>query len=259
MHSPPNARPTGHDAPPSFVADLVIDHGPSELLGRFLLAADTEARARGVFLSFAPLKDLVRINDANSASWRPLLAIFDPACGRFGEESAFCLFAGEVVLTQAARYFDWSLTSFYEEATSLRLFYHDPALLRREGEAVEVTAPWARLLKGRVAFTGAHWCRPDFRKRGLPAITPRIARALAIARWDVDLTCTIMAEDIYRRGIARRAGYFNVEWAVNLTNTRVGTLRAALLWSERSSIIADLEDFLTDPVDSDASVIHRHA
>jgi hypothetical protein len=264
MHEPPqNGRQTTRDAGASFISNLVIDHGPSELLGKLMLVADTEARRRGVFLSFAAMDELVATNKANSATWRPLLPIFDPKCGRFDEDSAFCLLgrndAGEVVLAQAARFFDWRETTFHDEASSLRLFYHDPASLRGEGESVEVTAPSARLISGRIAFTGAHWCRPDFRRRGLTAITPRIARALAIARWDVDLACTIMAKDIYTRGIARNAGYFNSEWAVELRNTPTGTFPAALLWSERSSIIADLEDFLAGLVHGGVGVIHRHA
>jgi hypothetical protein len=261
---PQNARLTAaREAGPSFISNLVIDHGPAELLGKFVLAADTEARRCGVFLSFAEMGELVAANKANSATWRPLLPIFDPKCSRFDAESAFCLLgrndAGEVVLTQAARFFDWRETSFYDEATSLRLFYHDPPSLRGGSETIEVTAPSAHLISGRIAFTGAHWCRPDFRERGLTAITPRIARALAIARWDVEIACTIMAKDIYTRGVARRAGYFNSEWAVELKNTPTGTFPAALLWSARSGIIADLEDFLASFVDPDVGVIHRHA
>jgi hypothetical protein len=263
MHRLPQGRPTAHEARASFITNLVIDHGPSELIGRLLLAADTEARRRGVFLSFASMSDLVAANAANSESWRPLLPIFDPECGRFGEDTAICLLghndAGEVVLTQAARFFDWRHTSFHQEATSLRLFYQDPDAMRGEGETIEVTAPSARKISGRLAFTGAHWCRPDFRQRGLPAITPRIARALAIARWDVELTCTIMAQDIYTRGIAQAAGYFNSEWAVELKNTRTGTFPAALLWSDRDAIIADLEDFLVHLADAGVAVVHRHA
>jgi hypothetical protein len=253
MQAPkPSAPPAAHTAHPSFITGVVIDHGPAELLGKLMLAADTAARARGVFLSFAGLDELVAINRSNRESWLPLLPIFDPSCGRFDPASAICLLgrneAGEVVVTQAARFFDWRGTTFHDEATSLRLFYHDPALFRREGEAVEVTAPAARAITGRVAFTGAHWCRPDFRRRGLPAITPRIARALAIALWDVELTCTIMAEDIFARGVAQRAGYPHAEWSVKLINTPVGTLTAALLWSERTAVIADLEDFLAQSI-----------
>jgi len=264
MNTPPrHAPPLTREGPAPFISNLVIRHGPSALLGRLLLAADTEARRRGVFLSFAAMEELVAANKANGATWRPLLPIFDPAYGRFDAESALCLLgrneAGEIVLAQAARFFDWRHTSFHDEATSLRLFYHDPETSRGVGEAIEVTAPTARLISGRIAFTGAHWCRPDYREKGLPGITPRIARALAIGRWDVDLTCTIMAHDIYARGVAARAGYFNSEWGIELKNTPTGTFPAALLWSERSSILADFEDFLANLMDADLSIIHRHA
>jgi hypothetical protein len=260
---PRATRPARNDPKESFISGLVVEHGPTELLGKVILAADTEARRRGVFLSFAKMEELVATNSANSASWRPLLPIFDPECGRFCSNSAFCLLgrneAGEIVLSQAARYFDWRQTSFHEEATSLRLFYHDPASLKGEGETIEVTAPSARWISGRIAFTGAHWCRPDFRQRGLPSITPRLARALAIGRWDVELACTIMAADIYSRGVARRAGYLNSEWTVDLKNTPTGTFSAALLWSMRRSVIADLENFLANLVDTDVGLVHRHA
>jgi hypothetical protein len=260
---PQPTRPATNDPKASFISGLIVEHGPSELLGKVILAADTEARRRGVFLSFARMEDLVAANKASRSSWRPLLPIFDPDCGRFGADSAFCLLgrneAGEIVLSQAARFFDWRQTSFHEEATSLRLFYHDPASLKGEDETIGVTAPSARCISGRIAFTGAHWCRPDFRERGLPSITPRLARALAIARWNVDLACTIMAADIYSRGVARRAGYFNSEWTVDLKNTPTGTFPAALLWSMRGSVIADLENFLTNLASTDAGLVHRHA
>ena len=141
----------------------------------------------------------------------------------------------------------------------MRLLYREPELWRREGEAVEVTAPSARTITGKVAYTGAHWCRPDFRGKGLPAITPRIARALAIALWDVEVTCTLMVEDVFARGVARRAGYFNTEWSVELKNTPLGTLKTALLWSRRNEIVADLEDFLANFADANAGVVERYA
>jgi hypothetical protein len=247
----------------SFLKHVVVQHGPTDLIGRLLLAADTAARQRGVHLSFASLDELVTINRANSDSWRPLLPVFDPACGEFDAGSALCLLgrdqAGHVVLTQAARLFAWHGTSFHDEATSLRLLYRDVRAWARDGEAVSVTAPSARLLTGAVAFTGAHWCRPDFRDKGLPSITPRIARALALGLWNIDYTCTIMAKDIYSRGVARRAGYFNVEWSVDLINTPVGTLTTALLWSARNGIIADLEDFLGNLVAAGAGIVQRYA
>ncbi len=258
-----NACLGAHPLPGSFLAGLVLNHGPVQLLGRLLLAADTAARQRGVFLSFATLEELVAINRANRATWRPLLPVFDPSCGRPDPTSAICLLgrnaAGDVVVTQAARYFDWRNTSLHDEATSLRLLYRDPDAWRQQDEAVQVTAPTAHLITGNVAYTGAHWCHPDCRGKGLPAITPRIARALAIARWNVDFACTLMVDDVFARGVARRAGYLNAEWSVELKNTPLGTLTTALLWSRRDEIVADLESFLASFVDSGARVIERHA
>jgi len=242
-----------------FFNDVALCHGPRGMLRKLLETADAAARQRGVFLTFATLEELVQINRSNSDTWRPLLPIFDPVCGRFDATKAFCILgrnaSSDVVVTQAARFFNWQDSSFQDEATSLRLFYHDPVTCRHRGEAVSVTAPSARTIKGRVAFTGAHWCRPDFRAQGLPAITPRIARALALTWWNVEYTCTFMAKDVFSRGVASKAGYPNAEWGVYLNNTPVGTLLAALLWTDRRLLIADLETFLARSLGSGGSTV----
>lgn len=263
MRLPVRSAPLAQPTRGSFIAEVVINHGPAELFGKLLLAADTAARDRGVLLSFATLSELVEINQANRGSWLPLFPVFDRGCGHFDQNAAICLLgrndSGDVVVTQAARYFDWRKTTFHEEVTSLRMLYHDPEAQRRRGEALEVTAPSARKIAGKVAYTGAHWCRPDFRGKGLPGITPRIARALAIALWDVDFACTLMLEDVYSRGVARRAGYLNSEWSVELKSTPLGTHTAALLWNDRGDIIADLQDFLANFVDAHAGIVERYA
>jgi hypothetical protein len=263
MQLPSRYAPAAQQTRGSFIADLVINHGPAELLGKLLLAGDTAARERGVLLTFASLSELVEINQANGQSWLPLLPVFDPSCGRFDQSAAICLLGrndgGEVVVTQAARFFHWQKTTFYDEATSLRMLYHDPDARSREGEALEVSAPSARKIGGRVVYTGAHWCRPDFRGKGFTGITPRIARALAIALWDVDFACTLMLEDVFSRGTAQRAGYLNSEWSVELKNTPLGTHTAALLWNDRSEIVADLEGFLANFVDTHPGTVERYA
>jgi hypothetical protein len=259
----PTARVTVAPGTRSFIADVKISHGPQELLGKLLMAGDAAARERGVSLSFATLAELVKINQANRQNWLPLLPVFDPGCGRFDQSSAICLLgrndSGDVVVTQAARFFDWPQTTFYDEATSLRMFYHNPDARRQQGEALEVTAASARKIGGKVAYTGAHWCRPDVRGKGFPAITPRIARALAIAFWDVDFACTLMVEDVFARGVARRAGYINSEWSVELKNTPLGTLTAALLWNDRNEIVTDLADFLANLAGADTRIVERNA
>ncbi|MGA7810773.1 MAG: hypothetical protein WCB02_39860, partial [Bradyrhizobium sp.] len=135
-------------------AALQIVHGPVDLLGRFFLWADGEMRDRGVTLSFATLEQLVAINRANSDTWRPLLPLFDPAVGGISQRTGFALLgrnnAGEVVATQAARLYDWSTTCFRDEATSLRMFYADPAAALARGERCTVSAASAPLISGRV-------------------------------------------------------------------------------------------------------------
>ncbi len=60
-----------------FLSQLEVNYGPVGLLGRFFLRANSEVRARGLTLHFAPIKELVETNEANRDSWLPLLPIFD--------------------------------------------------------------------------------------------------------------------------------------------------------------------------------------
>lgn len=259
----PEAKPAAIDLGKSFLEDVVVEHGPIQTIGRLLLTAESAARDSGVHLSFAPMTELLKVNAANLDTWRPLLPIFDPTFGDFGPKDAFCILGrssnGDIVLTQAARFFDWTGTSFHDEATELRLFYGNPDGRRHPKETCVVTAPSARQVRGRVAYTGAHWCRPDFRSKGLPSLTPRIARALAVTYWNVDCTCSMMARDVFGRGVARRAGYPNVEWSVNLINNPFGTIEMALLWSDRSSIELDFAWFLEEMARVEQSSIQSRA
>lgn len=194
----------------------------------------SQCAALGVSLRFATLHELLDVNKANAASWRPLLPIFSPHCNDIRPGTYICWLGynenNEVVVTQAARLFDWKDTNFHEEAESLRLFYQEPDRWRGKDESIEVTAPSARKITGRVVYTGAHWVRPDYRGKGLTAITPRMVKALAMTIWRVDFFTTIMAKDIFDRGVADRAGYWRSQWSVDLNNTPTGTFPAALLW-----------------------------
>jgi hypothetical protein len=221
------------------------------LLGRFFLKADTAARRRDVQLSFAPMRELVETNRRNSGSWRPLLPLFDPASGGMTPDNSFCILGrnarGEVVATQAARLYRWHDTSFHEEARSLRLFYADPARLKRSGEEVEVTAPAARHITGRVVFAGGAWYRPDYRGRQLAQILTRISRAYAYTRWKHEYHTSIMAEDVCRGGMPERSGYSKVDWAVTLKGTVVnpgGEIRCGLTWMDSSEFLDGIADFM---------------
>lgn len=246
--------------PRPLLSDIRIEHGPVDLLGRFFLKADTAARQRNVSLSFAPLQELVETNRRNSDTWRPLLPLFDPAAGGATQQDSFCIVGrdprGEVVATQAARLYRWDGTSFHEEAESLRLFYADPAQLRRPREKVEVTAPAAKKITGRVVFAGGAWYRPDYRGRQLAQILTRISRAYAYTLWQHDYHTSIMAEEVCKGGMPERSGYTKVDWAVMLKRTVVhpeGEVRCGLTWMDSSEFFDGIRDF-TERFDTQVDV-----
>lgn len=254
------SRPTAK----SFLDSIEIEYGPVAILGRFFLAADAAARSRGLTLSFASLAELVETNEANPDSWRPLLPLFDDRCFEATPDNSFCVvgrdLTGRVVATHAARLYDWSGTTFYDEAESLRLFYSDPQLMRRPGEALIVSAPSAREITGLTIFSGAAWYHPDYRGRSLSKILPRVGKAYALARWPATTIVSFMAEEVHKRGFASRFGYDNVDWSVMMQNTRVGTLKAALLSVSRDSAVNYVAGFLSDRKPQiDAHVLGRSA
>jgi hypothetical protein len=225
---------------------VTIDHGPGGLLRRFFAWADLAARDRGVSVSFAPLDELVGVNRANAATWRPLFPVFNPELSGLTHESGFALLGrninGEVVAAQAARFYDWSTTSLYDEATSLRMFYRDTEAARDRGDVCEFAAPAAHSISGRVVFSGGGWYRPDYRGIGLGRIIPRISRAYAFTHWATDFTMSMMAHAVVAGGFAERAGYTNVDAdAFCFQLLPIGAVRGALMWMGPAQLLADLD------------------
>ena len=231
-------------------SQIQIDYGPPALFGRAVLKADQAARRRGVYLSLASCQDLVSVNEANSKSWTPLAPIFNPALGGNTESDSFAIVGhnldGDVVAAQAARYFDWRKSDFHEEAESLRLFYADPDQARNRGERCSVTSIQARNVKGRVVYSGGGWYRPDYRKRMLGAILPRVSRILSSTRWQQDFTISMMADPVYRGGFAARAGYTYAEPGVNMIDTIAGPglVHFSLIWMDAAQLLSDIEWFV---------------
>jgi GNAT superfamily N-acetyltransferase len=233
----------------SILNDLVINHGPTPLLGQFFLRADAEARKQGVHIGFASCAEMVIANEQNRNNWLPLLPLFDPDCGALSDENSFCVLGwnaqGEVVTANAGRFYDWQTTNLVEEARSLRLFYDDPERMRVAGERCEVSAAMATCITGRVAYVGAAWVRPDFRGRGLSETLPRFAKAYALTQWRPRWITSLMTEATHRRGFAERFGYNHIDWEVLWSNSRLGDLRCAVLWMDAAHLIGDLAGYLS--------------
>ena len=236
-------------------AELKIDHGPINLLGRFFLMADAAARDRGVTLYFASMQDLVAVNRTNTDSWRPLVPIFDPIAGGVTAETGFAIIGrdkgGQIVATQAARFYDWTSSNLLNEARSLRMIYADSEAAIARGDRCEIAAPAATTISGRVVFSGAGWYRRDFRGKGLAHILPRISRAYALTRWDTDFTISFMGDAVLAGGMADRTGYARIEPScVDLVASPLGALRCGLVWMPRHELIADLNVFMDSHADS---------
>lgn len=225
---------------------ITVQHGPREQLGHFFLAADRAARERGVRLSLNADFDYLRsVNNANKDSWDSLAPSFNNSFNELDAGNGFCIIgrnaAGDVVSTQAARIYDLTGSSLAACVSSFHFFYADPAKMCEPGETCSFTSPSAAKLTGRIVFSGSTWIHPDYRKRGLPTILPRISRALALTQWDTDYTISFVKFILVEKGVAKAYGYSNVEPALEW-RAPDGRIRyqGALIWMDRQELLADM-------------------
>ena len=228
---------------------ILVQYGPRETLGAYFLALDRAVRERGISLSlqtdFSVLKAL---NKQHQASWGPFNPLFDPDCNGINAANAFWILgvdaAGDVVLTQAARHYDWRQTSLAAELVSLRLFFDDRSIQRLPGERFLIGGETADTIRGHVVFSGGLWIRPDYRGRDLPRLLPRLSRALALTRWDADYTISLVRTALIERGIAERYGYSRVEPGYVWENSSYGgALEFFLISMPRAELLADMASF----------------
>jgi len=247
----------------SILRDIVVEHGPIDVLGSFFLHTDAETRRRGVALEFCDAEALVAANEANRASWKPLIPMFNPKYGVINRENSFCIVGrdarGDVVTANSIVRYDWEATDFVEEASSLRMFYADPERMKLPGEQCTVTSQRARCIRGQAAFSGAAWVRGDMRGRGLSELLPRFIKAYAATRWPLDCIFGIMDESVYKRGFATRFGFDSVDWEAHWRNSVVGETRAAILWTDVNYLGADLRAVLSSAAEIDGQVLERDA
>ncbi len=238
-----NAKPQSE-----FISDLYIEHGPRELLGRYFLQANKAIADRGIALEFAPFSELLRVNEANRDSWLPLFPALNPQFCGLSEDNSFCIVGrdaeGEVVATQAGRLFDWQNTSFAEAACNMSLLYDDPATSANPGETWTVTAPMASELCGTIAFTGAVWYHPKVRGRGLASLVPRLARGIALAKWNVDATIVMMSNNTHSHGLFKKTGHVNFQDGVHARASTHGDVDYLLFWMMQTDIVREIGEFL---------------
>lgn len=238
----------------AFIEQLDLQHGPIELLSRFFFKAVHAAAQRGVYLEFGTFSDLLETNRINPDSWMPLTTSFREDPGGVTNDTGFVILGrnrdGDIVAAQAVRIFDWQSTNFKEEAESLRLFYENPACDKLENESCVVAAENASQITGRVALGGGIWYRPDYRRKELGEIIPRLARAYAFTQWNYDCLIATITQQNITKSFDRRLGFKDV-----VPNSMVmrhsltypeGDLHLALARMTLMELIDDIFIFLVD-------------
>ncbi len=227
---------------------ITLLHGPQDLLGRFFLVADAAGKDQGVKLRLrADFEGLVALNQQHRASWTPMSPIFDPEQSNLRIDSAFWLEAyddsGATVATHAARLFDWPETTAVDEIRALRVFYEDPAPHIAAGESVEFDGSAVSHIKGRTVYGGALWVRPDYRRRGLTTILPRISRAYAFTRWGTDFHWSFVEPKTHTFGVPHASGPFHVEQGMPITLRLQfrGLFPSYLMWMSTEEMLEDAE------------------
>ena len=242
-------HPTTAKANRSFLADVRIDYGPSDLLGRFFIAADAALEQQGITLSFATFQELLAANEANPESWLPLNPTFRPNNGIVGGPNSFALLGrnrqGNVVTAQAVQIFEWQNSTFKAEAESLRLLFAQPDPNQYPQGTLTMTAPSAHsILKGRIGYGGAAWRHPTTRGKGLSPILGRISKAYACAHWQIDHFVGITSLALLATGFTKEAGFKHSEPGVSFADPTLGPPQAAITWITADEILDDLESYM---------------
>lgn len=238
--------PTSRD----FLSQIEVKYGPAGVLGRYLLLAQSQLRNVGVHLCLEPIARMAQLNRENRSSWAPLYPGLDVNFSNLDDSNALCFVgynaAGEVVAAQGARLYDFTDTTFTNEAQRLTPLYAEPRQFAAKGERFEVRAWFGRLITGRAAYSGGTWVRPDHRGKRLVTILPRLSRTVIMATWKPEIIFGIMAEKLVKDGLLRGNGFRNLEWSVDLSSPTIGDYKFALLWMKPSDVVEDLTEVLSN-------------
>lgn len=237
--------------PSRFIEDFRVGSGRRQEIGRFFLQADRELTELGLRLFVSrDLRRLVEVNLRHRDSWAALMPAFDPAAIDVHAHGAFMFelrdARHEVVATQVSRLLDLSGTSLKAELESLRLFYRDPAKQAGPNERIEVTAPKAEEIAGRVALTGGLWYRPDWRGKGISALMPRMTRTFAHTSWDPDTVISFVEQSAIDHRIVQQYHLPDSEPWILIRDSYRPAVDLYLTWRHRADLVTDVGFYLAD-------------
>jgi hypothetical protein len=221
---------------------ITIVHGPRRLLARFILRGDRAAREQGLHLrvrhDFDALLWLNR-REAARGNWYPITRMFNAEQNRLDAGNAFWVSGenddGEIVATFAGRLYDWRTTTLAEQARAM--FYGED-----RGQPCVVTAEAATRISGIVIAGGVAWVRPDYRRRHLSRLVPRIGKAYACGRWPVDWIFGYVTAQHAKQGMPASYGHRHVSCSVSYPGTPWQDL--AIAYSSADEVYDDITSFL---------------
>ena len=208
-----------------------IRHGPMKLLNKAFLAGEAHGLQAGVHIRVnSDMAELVAANRLRLQSWSPIVPIFNPVHSDVSPDTAFWLSAHDrqddsMIATCAVRRLDIKPGGLLDEFTSLRIFYRDPTTARAAGTICFAEGPvlaHAAEVHGKTAYIGALWTDPCYRGRNIVYIFGKIARALAVAHWNVDSVFGIFRVDIAAKGVLPHYGYSHLSRVISVRNSYRG-------------------------------------
>ena len=234
----------------AFLDQIRLRHGPIAQLGRFFLAAEQAAHDIGISLQLhTDMESLCEAYREVQPPGRPVpaLPVFDPAYNDLSAANSFWISGhntgGQLVATQAARFFDLNGSTIEEELTSLRLLYADPAPALAAGMRIEVDCPPAREICGRVTYTGGAYYHKSVRGLGLSRIMPRISRALAYSQWNTEWTAGWVETVLVEKNVHASYGYTRHCPSIKLIGTNRGNAECELVWMQPGEMLDDLSNY----------------
>ncbi|HKK29779.1 MAG TPA: hypothetical protein VKA18_05215 [Alphaproteobacteria bacterium] len=226
---------------------VTVKGGPITEIASFLLRVDKIARERGIRLRVrTDIDELVALNrrETERGNWYPLFPIFDPACNAVDASNAYWISgindAGETVVAQAGRLFDWRGTTLADEMESV-LYAGTP-----EHPPFHVRCPAAHGVSGTVCFSGSTWFHPDYRRLGLSRILPRVSRVFAYSNFDTDWTISMVKRELVEKNIAAAYGYTDIQFGIWAPGHPLGNLDLALVRMPRAELLSDLRRFVAE-------------
>ena len=219
-------------------------------ISRYIAAIDEIAHSKGLRLELSMDFDELLALSKQLCGRLPLTPMFDPTVSQLGPDNGFWLKGldaeGEVVHVQAVRKDELNGIPLANHLESLRAFYNDPASGAAPQEYCFSAAPMAQRITGTVCYHGEVWLKGGqngFRGQGLAAVLPRMALALALAKWQPDYIYGLAWPAIVEKGLAFQYGYRNVQPHGVLWNLPMDPepFDGWLIWMTRGDLISLME------------------